>query len=213
MVCGTGSVSYLPRLGKEHLCTTTTYNCNARHTWISHIKIGYKPPGTQMTLVLAGVNGFVLEGWPSKKEVLWALGISISYVYIDKCWNTKQLRNMLVVNKNSWVYQCYKYSESQVNLCNRIWWMQMFPHSMLFCSAACFTNKQGPKKQKSKQWRKVSGANLPDFPGLKSPTSTRQIYPRHPKIPKYLVRCLEPLITFSGDVWEFKYPLTMCLDV
>jgi len=32
-----------------------TYNCNARHTWILQIKIDYKPPGTQMTLVLAGV--------------------------------------------------------------------------------------------------------------------------------------------------------------
>ena len=53
VVCGTGSVSYLPRLGKEHSGTTTPIT--ARHTWILQIKIDYKPPGTHMTLVLAGV--------------------------------------------------------------------------------------------------------------------------------------------------------------
>ena len=51
-------------------------------------------PRTQMTLVLIG-QGLVLEGWPSKIEVSWVLGIYI-YIYLGstygsrsslKCWN------------------------------------------------------------------------------------------------------------------------------
>ena len=40
--------------------------------------------------------------------------------------------------------------------------------------------------------------------------------PSHPSLPKsskYLLRrCLEPLRTFSGGVWEFKHLLTWCLE-
>lgn len=98
----------------------------------------------------------------------------------ETCWLWK---------KNSWVYQCYKYSESQVNLCNLIWWMQMFPHSMLFVSAACFPNKCLQKKPGGQKkinpnsdgkFPKMSAASLPskfgDCPDLNSPTSAKKHY-------------------------------------
>ena len=41
-------------------------------------------PRIQMTLVLLE-KGYVLEGWPSKIEVIWALGI---YTFIDTVLTT-----------------------------------------------------------------------------------------------------------------------------
>ena len=52
--------------------------CTCIHIYIyTHLYIHI--PGTQMTLVLIG-KGLVLEGWPSKIEVIWVPGIYIYHI-------------------------------------------------------------------------------------------------------------------------------------